>query len=389
MLNIADTLGNWCREGRNFVVATVVGVSGSAPLPPGTSLAVDADGHAVGSVSGGCVEAAVYQTCTELLARGGPAIRTRFGYTDSDAFAVGLTCGGEIDILMHRIDPAVRPHLLAATQDWQAERPTAVVQIADGPTELLGRTLYVPDHADHPRALLNGEALSDSGTDRALLAHARARLRAGGSGRIELGGPGKDCAEPLTALVHHRPSRPRMLIFGAVEFAAALSEVARFLGYRVTVCDARETFCTPDRFPHADEMVLDWPHRYLSSTELDTRTVICVLTHDPKFDIPLLAAALRLPVAYVGAMGSRRTHQNRLTSLREAGLSPVELARLHSPIGLDLGAGTPVETAISIAAEIIATANHGTGRPLTHTTGSIHRTAVTSAQRSETGTDGR
>ncbi|MGP3920281.1 XdhC family protein [Nonomuraea sp. 10N515B] len=166
-----------------------------------------------------------------------------------------------------------------------------------------------------------------------------------------------------------------MLIFGAVDFAGALSEAGRFLGYHVTVCDARPVFATTARFPHAHEVVTDWPHRYLAGTHVDSRTAVCVLTHDAKFDIPLLRQALSLPVGYVGAMGSRRTHEHRLKPLRDAGVPEPDLARLHSPIGLDLGARTPEETAVSITAEIIARANHASGTPLSRGSGPIHRAA--------------
>jgi xanthine dehydrogenase accessory factor len=171
-----------------------------------------------------------------------------------------------------------------------------------------------------------------------------------------------------------------MLVFGAIDFAAAVARVGSFLGYRVTVCDARPVFATTKRFPEADEVIVDWPHRYLRAQvdagALDGRTVICVLTHDPKFDVPVLADALRLPVAYVGAMGSRGTHHDRLDRLREAGLTDDELGRLSSPIGLDLGARTPEETAVSIAAEIIARRWDGVGRPLSELDGAIHRHRV-------------
>jgi xanthine dehydrogenase accessory factor len=174
--------------------------------------------------------------------------------------------------------------------------------------------------------------------------------------------------------------RPRMLIFGAIDFAAALAQQAAFLGYRVTVCDARPVFATTKRFPDADEVIVDWPHRYLQAQvaagSLDGRTVICVLTHDPKFDVPVLVDALRLPIAYVGAMGSRDTHHDRLARLVQAGLTESELSRLSSPIGLDLGARTPEETAISIAAEIIAKRWEGGGRPLSETDGAIHRQPI-------------
>ncbi len=163
-----------------------------------------------------------------------------------------------------------------------------------------------------------------------------------------------------------------MIVFGAIDFASALVKVGKFLGYRVTVCDARPVFATRARFPDADEIVVDWPHRYLDSQELDGRTVLCVLTHDAKFDVPLLERALKLPVAYVGAMGSRRTHLDRQQRLREVGLTELELNRLRSPIGLDLGARTPEETALSIAAEIVANRRGGTGTPLTGAHTPIH-----------------
>ncbi|MEU5634382.1 XdhC/CoxI family protein [Streptomyces rishiriensis] len=368
MLNIADTLHRWCREARPFALATVVGVRGSAPLPVGTSVAVDEDGNAVGSISGGCVEGAVYELCRQMLRDRRTPQRARFGYSDDDAFAVGLTCGGELDVFVQRIDPAAQPHVSTALSEIAQGRPVAVAQVVDGPERLLGSTLSVlgGGHAAYGRV--------DGGpADRAVADRARALLRAGRTVRIDTGGQADECPERLSVLVHVHASRPRLLVFGAVDFAAALSQAGRFLGYHVTVCDARPVFATPARFPHADEVVVEWPHRYLERTGVDERTAVCVLTHDAKFDIPLLRLALDLPVAYVGAMGSRRTHDERMRRLREQGVTENQLARLRSPIGLDLGASTPEETAVSITAEIIAQANHGTGRPLTQSTGPIHR----------------
>ncbi len=181
------------------------------------------------------------------------------------------------------------------------------------------------------------------------------------TGTLEIGERGSRCGAPLTLLVESRAPAPRMIVFGAIDFASALVRAGKFLGYHVTVCDARPVFATAARFPDADEVVVEWPHAYLARTDVDARTVLCVLTHDPKFDVPLLRRALRLPVAYVGAMGSRRTHLDREARLREAGVGDLELARLRSPIGLDLGARTPEETALSIAAEIVAARHGGTG----------------------------
>ncbi|MEU2287271.1 XdhC/CoxI family protein [Streptomyces sp. NPDC013178] len=370
MLNIADALHLWCRDARPFALATVVDVTGSAPLPVGTSVAVDADGNAVGSISGGCVEGAVYELCRQALRDRGAPQRAWFGYSDDDAFAVGLTCGGELDVLVQRVEPADRPHLAAALADVADGRPTAVAQVVDGPEELLGRMLHVDAAGDIRHGTLTGTVRREVG------AQARGPLRAGRTARVEVGGDSATCPERLSVLVHVHASRPRMLIFGAVDFAAALSQAGRFLGYRVTVCDARPAFATRARFPHADDVVVDWPHRYLERAEVDARTAVCVLTHDAKFDIPLLRVALTLPVGYIGAMGSRRTHDERLRLLSEAGVTEEQLARLRSPIGLDLGARTPEETAVSITAEIVAAAGQGTGLPLSGLSGPIHRDRV-------------
>ncbi|WP_329173679.1 XdhC family protein [Streptomyces sp. NBC_01477] len=373
MLDIADDLHRWCAQGRPFAVATVVATGGSAPRRPGAALAVDADGAAVGSVSGGCVEGAVYELCQEVLAAGDAArpVLQHFGYSDADAFAVGLTCGGEIDILVQRIDPAARPEIAAALAAAASGEAAAVARITAGPAELLGRALLV-----RPDGSYEG-TLGDPVRDATAAAEARALLAAGRTAGTGIGADGSRCGEPLTLLVESSVPAPRMLVFGAIDFAAALVRTGAFLGYRVTLCDARPVFATPRRFPEADEVVVDWPHRYLDAEadagRLDARTVVCVLTHDAKFDVPLLERALRMPLAYVGAMGSRRTHLDRLGRLRDVGLTELDLARLHSPIGLDLGARTPEETALSIAAEIVAHRNGGTGVPLTGAHTPIHR----------------
>ncbi|MEU6854241.1 XdhC/CoxI family protein [Actinacidiphila alni] len=384
MLDIADELDRWCGLGRPFAVATVVATGGSAPRQPGAALAVDEDGAAVGSVSGGCVEGAVYELCQEVLAAGPDAepVLQHFGYSDDDAFAVGLTCGGVIDIFVQRIDPAARPEIAGALAAAVSGAPAALARVVAGPADLLGRALLVTGAAGFPGAGEGTEpgavagSLGDAERDRTAAAEAYALLSAGRTGTVEIGADGSRCGEPLTLLVEASVPAPRMLVFGAIDFAAALVRAGAFLGYRVTVCDARPVFATPRRFPEADEVVVDWPHRYLDAEadagRLDGRTVVCVLTHDAKFDIPLLERALRLPLAYVGAMGSRRTHLDRLGRLREAGVGDLDLTRLHSPIGLDLGARTPEETALSIAAEIVAHSRGGSGAPLTGAHTPIH-----------------
>ncbi|AZM74731.1 XdhC/CoxI family protein [Streptomyces sp. KPB2] len=368
MLDIAEELHRWVEQGRDFAVATVVGVGGSAPRPTGAALAVDADGTVVGSVSGGCVEGAVYELCRQAL-QDGDTVVERFGYSDEDAFAVGLTCGGVIDVLVAPVrtaDPA-RPALATALAAAAHGETAAVARVVSGPAELLGRALVV--RADGSRT---GGLGGHPELDRTAAAEAGAFLDAGRTGTLEIGEQGSRCGAPLTLLIESSVPPPRMIVFGAIDFASALARVGRFLGYRVTVCDARPVFATPARFPDADEVVAEWPHEYLARTEVDARTVLCVLTHDAKFDIPLLRLALRLPVAYVGAMGSRRTHLDREARLREAGVSDLELARLRSPIGLDLGARTPEETALSIAAEIVASRHGGTGAALTGAHTPIH-----------------
>ncbi|MEV7418876.1 XdhC family protein [Streptomyces sp. NPDC089919] len=373
MLDIASELRAWCVAPREFALATVVAVSGSAPRGPGASLAVDDRGTALGSVSGGCVESAVHELCLEAIASGRPGVH-RFGYSDDDAFAIGLTCGGVLDVLVtpvRRTDP-VRPVLGAVLDTALRGGRAALARVVTGPPGQLGRALAVRPDGTYEGCLGGGPVL-----DRAAAGRAHALLLAGRTGTAELGTAGGLCGEPLTLLVESAAEPARLLVFGAIDFAAALARAGAFLGYRVTVCDARPVFATPERFPDAHEVVVDWPHRYLAAEaaagRLDTRTALCVLTHDAKFDLPLLELALRLPVGYVGAMGSRRTHAQRLDRLRAAGLPREALARLRSPLGLDLGATTAEETALSIASEIVAVRHGAAGGPLTGARGPLHR----------------
>ncbi|MGW6980162.1 XdhC family protein [Streptomyces sp. NPDC054932] len=361
MLDIAEELNRWVEQGRDFAVATVVAVGGSAPRQPGAALAVDSEGTAIGSVSGGCVEGAVYELCLQAL-EDGETVQERFGYSDDDAFAVGLTCGGIIDILVTpvRVGSPAREVFAAGLAAAARGEAAAVARIAQGPAELMGRAVFVRTEGAHQGGFGGHPEL-----DRTVAEEARAMLDAGRTGVLEIGADGRLCGEPLQVLVESSVPPPRMIVFGAIDFASALVRIGKFLGYRVTVCDARPVFATKNRFPEADEIVVDWPHRYLENTDVDGRTVLCVLTHDAKFDVPLLELALRLPVAYVGAMGSRRTHEDRNKRLREVGVTELDLARLRSPIGLDLGARSPEETALSIAAEIVANRRGGTGAALT------------------------
>ncbi|MFD3452801.1 XdhC family protein [Streptomyces sp. NPDC058691] len=369
MLEIAEDLHRWTEEGQDFAVATVVATGGSAPRGPGAALAVDSEGTVIGSVSGGCVEGAVYELCVQAL-KDGETHCERFGYSDEDAFAVGLTCGGTIDIMVTPVRADGQERAVLRSVLWAAftGEPAALARVTRGPADLLGKAVLVRPDGSYEGSLGGHQEL-----DRTAATQARAMLDGGRTGTVELSEDGSHCPGGLTLLVELSLPAPRMIVFGAIDFAAALVRVGKFLGYHVTVCDARPVFATQARFPEADKVVVDWPHRYLQRTATDARTVLCVLTHDAKFDIPLLTEALRLPVAYVGAMGSHRTHEDRDRRLREEGVSERDLTRLRSPIGLDLGARTPEETALSIAAEIVAMRRGGTGVPLTGSSMPIHR----------------
>jgi xanthine dehydrogenase accessory factor len=362
-------LRTWHADGGRFALATVVDTFNSAPRRPGAAMAVSGAGEVVGSVSGGCVEAAVYELGLEVIDSGRP-VRQRYGVSDDDAFAVGLTCGGLIDVLVQPIDGVTFPEFAEVADTIDAGAPVAVATLAtQGPA--LGRRLIVwPDRVSG--------GFGDGLLDAAVVDDAVAMLEQGTTMLRHYSTRGRRHGDDVSVFVQTFAPPPRIVVFGAIDFAAAVARVGKFLGYHVTVCDARPVFATRRRFPEADEVVVDWPHRYLAAEQdkgrIDGRTVLCVLTHDPKFDVPLLELALRTDCRYVGAMGSRRTHGERLEQLRERGLSEAELARLSSPIGLDLGARTPEETAVSIAAEIISARGSGTGKPLSATEGRIHGT---------------
>ena len=366
MRDVLDDLLRWWRDGEPAGLATVTATWSSAPRQPGAAMLVSAEGTAVGSVSGGCVEGAVYELCREVAGTGQPQT-VRYGISDDDAFEVGLPCGGTIELFVER---AGFPELPVLAEAVAADLPVALLTCVEGPPERLGRHLVITGDARH--GSLGGDRLDDAATD-----DGRGMLAAGRTGLLHYGPAGERRGAGLTVLVTSFAPAARMIVFGATDHAAAVARIGAFLGYRVTVCDARPVFATARRFPDADEVVVDWPHRYLAAEagagRIDPRTVLCVLTHDPKFDVPVLEVALELPVAYVGAMGSRRTHDDRLKRLRECGLPAESLARLASPIGLDLGARTPEETAVSVAAEIVALSWGGTGSRLSDTDGPVHR----------------
>jgi xanthine dehydrogenase accessory factor len=364
MREILPALSRWYASGSPFGLATVVAVSRSAPRGPGAAMAVGPDDQVVGSVSGGCVEGAVFDLAKDVVETGRAQLQT-FGYSDEDAFAVGLTCGGEITLLVRSVSAVSDGSFGEVAASVAEHRPVVVATVIDGPAPR-GAVLAVwPD-------AVSG-SLGSAGLDAAVTADARGELAQGATGRRHYGPHGERREDDVTVFLQSFAPPPRMLVFGAIDFAAAVARIGAFLGYRVTVCDARPVFADPRRFPDGIEVVVDWPHRYLGGTEVDDKTAICVLTHDPKFDVPLLEVALSTPAAYIGVMGSRRTHEDRLARLRANGVDAAELERLRSPIGLDLGARTPEEVAVSIAAEIVALRWGGSGSPLAQTAGAIHR----------------
>ncbi|WP_086668925.1 XdhC family protein [Lentzea kentuckyensis] len=368
MRDVLEELVRRVEAGETVGLGTVVATWNSAPRPAGAAMFVDAGGSVSGSVSGGCVEGAVYELARQVVADGTPVLQ-RYGVSGDDAFAVGLTCGGIIDVYVEPVSAESFPELPEVLAAVRSREPVAVATVVEHP-DWLGRRLVVSPNQvsgtiDSPRAR---DAITDD---------VRGMLAAGRSTTLHYGLDGQRRGKGMTVFVNSFEPPPRMLVFGAIDFAAAVARLGGFLGYRVTVCDARPVFATQNRFPDADEVITDWPHRYLrreaDAGRVDERTVVAVLTHDPKFDVPLLETALRLKLGYVGAMGSRRTHQDRLRRLLDAGLTEDELTGLASPIGLDLGARTPEETAVSIAAEIIALRWDGGGERLTRTQGPIHR----------------
>ena len=393
MRDLLPQLLDWWRADERVAVATVVRTFRSAPREPGAAMAVGPGGEVIGSVSGGCVEGAVYDLCLEVAETGRPVL-ARYGVSDESAFEVGLTCGGTIEVFVAPLSRNAWPDFESFAQHVLGTGPT----LPDGGPPTSGvclATVIGTDVGaggdDGPDAATDGGPLGQHLTVvtaqhpatrdpllAAVAADAVGQIAAGASAVREYGPLGERTGTGTRVFLQVFAPRPRLLVFGAIDFAAAMARAGRLLGYRVTVCDARPIFATSARFPEADDVVVDWPHRYLAA-EIEAGRVtehdaVCVLTHDPKFDVPLLRTALtELPAGtYVGAMGSRRAHAEREARLIEDGVPPEALARLRSPIGLDLGARTPDETAVSIAAEMIAARSGASARPLRETDGPIH-----------------
>ncbi|WP_431278232.1 XdhC family protein [Leifsonia poae] len=349
MLELAERLLPLLRAGAEVAAISVTRVLRSAPHGVGATMAVTADGTIIGSISGGCVEGdSVALGLTTL--RNGTTGTARFGFDDTTAHAAGLACGGTIDVISYVVG---------------AEHIAVLERAASGEAVSIGVVTSGPGR---------GRVITEPG----LFAPAAV---AGRENVLVPAAAPSGAAEPLDLLVLSRAPMPRLIILGAGEYTAALCKVATSAGYAVTVCDAWESLATRSRFPDADKVVTAFPDEYLSSLtgdDIDTRTAICVLTHDERLDVPALRVALGMPVGFVGAMGARATVARRAALLREAGVDDSALSRLHSPLGLDLGASTPGETALSILAEITAARHGGTGSPLRSISGPMHHSPAES-----------
>jgi xanthine dehydrogenase accessory factor len=332
MRDILDEVERWRESGERVAIATVIQTWGSAPRPAGSAMALTAGGKITGSVSGGCVEGAVVESGLRCLSTGRPE-RLRFGVSDETAWSVGLACGGTIEVF---VEPVRGETFDAVRTAIREGRPSAVATVVSGPEGSLGRRLLV----------------SDDGTVTGSLGEGLDALAGGSSRRLE---PTPDRAAEIFIDVLQPP--PRLIVVGGVHIAIPLVAIAKTLGYRTIVVDPREAFGSAERFPDVDRIVSAWPDRALEQIGIDASTAVAVLTHDPKLDDPALAAALRSPAFYVGALGSRRTQEKRRQRLLEAGLDERSLARLHAPIGLPIGGRSPQEIALSIMAQIVAARN--------------------------------
>jgi xanthine dehydrogenase accessory factor len=364
----AATVTGWLTEGRRVAAGTLVAVDGSSPLDVGASVYIDEHGTIEGSVTGGCVESAVAQEALDMLEHGTPPKLVTYGISDELAGTVGLMCGGIVHIFIHVIRDDAREATLAGLAAIRDERPAAIATLLDG--ERAGAKLYVD--ADGAIGTLGGPALLDSNVaqeSRGLTAQGRSTVR-------EFGPDGASLGSGLRVHVAAFAEPPRMVIFGAIDFASALAPLAKGLGYRVTIADPRRAFLDSPRFSSVAQTVAAWPQDALADMTLGPRDAVLVFTHDPKLDVPAVLAALDTDAGYVGALGSRRTTDDRNERLRAAGVTDEQIARIYAPCGLDIGSSTVEETAVAILAEMVASRAGRHGKPLREGSGSIRRGTV-------------
>ncbi len=337
MKDILSQLLAWRQNGENIAIATVIQTWGSSPRGVGAKMGITANGNMTGSVSGGCVESAVIEAGMQVIQTRRPQL-LHFGVADETAWEVGLACGGTIEVFVQPLDPQLFNQVCVAIE---AERPAASVTIIRGPDDLPGRGLAWADGQNFTQ-VLDGELLEGS------IQAARSALASGQSRRYTLpGGQVEVFADVIL------PSST-LVIIGGVHISIALAKLAKVLGYRTVIVDPRRAFGNPERFSHADNLIQAWPDEALENLQLSSSSAVAVLTHDPKLDDPALMVALPGPAFYVGALGSKSTQAKRRARLLEAGLSEAQVDRLHGPIGLDIGANSPEEIALSILAEIVA-----------------------------------
>ncbi len=352
----------WLEQRRRVIAASLIETVGSAPLDPGAEMLVDDSGRIEGSVTGGCVEGTLVEVAYELL-NGAPPRVVQYGISDTEAADVGLMCGGTVRLFVHELLPEVREPLQAVVDALRAHTPVALVTLMDG--DLAGAKIAVTE--ERTVGQLGIEQLEVSVSRDAV-----GCLDQGLSAVRSYSADGEVMGSDLRVYIQGFSSPPQMVIFGAIDFSVATATLAREVGYRVTICDARAPFVSGSRFSRVAEVAVDWPDRHLAGRELGPRDVVLVFTHDPKFDEPALIAALQSGAGYVGALGSRRTHAERIARLRERGVDEEQLLRISAPCGLDIGARTPAETAISVLAEILANRAARTGDRLSDTSGPIH-----------------
>lgn len=329
MKDIIEILERWTSEGTPVALGSVVERIGSAPRDPGATLAVSTTHEVAGGVTGGCVEPYVIREAKEVL-DGAPGRLVNYGLDDEDGFEVGLTCGGRIAVAVYRLNQELVPEIADAVR---SDRPIAVTVRLDE-ARFGEQEIHSFDHGN--------------GAGGSLSTAARSLLEIGESGLVETG-------EGDKVFVESYAPRPNMYIFGASDHVAALVPIGKMLGYRVTVCDPRRVFLTRERFPDADVLSDEWPDRFLADAPIDARTTICMMTHDVKFDVPALRVALTSSAGFIGAIGSEKTRAERNAKLREEGIGDADLARLHAPVGIQIGARTPEEVAVTIAAQLIET----------------------------------
>jgi xanthine dehydrogenase accessory factor len=360
----AATVTEWLREGRRVAAGLLVGIEGSAPLQAGASVYIDADGTIEGSVTGGCVESAVAQEAISMMAADEPPRLVTYGISDDLAGTVGLMCGGTVHIFIHELTTDSQEATIRGLEAFVEERPSAVATLLDGPNA--GSKLYV-DESTHVGSL--GGRLLDANVERearGLVSHGRTTVRHFGTDGTTLG-------IGLRVHVAAHAERPQMLILGAIDFSAALATIANGMGYRVTIADPREAFLSSARFSASAQTMAAWPHEVVEQLSPGPRDAVLVFSHDPKFDVPALIAAFGTQAGYIGALGSRKTTAEREHRLREAGATDADLARLHAPAGLDIGAATVEETAIAVLGEITAKRAGRPGVSLRDSDGSIRR----------------